>query len=278
MFSMRIDSHQHFWQYNPAQHVWMTDDMAVLRRDFMPADLAPLLKSAGFDATIAVQARQILEETDWLLALADQYDFIQGVVGWVDLRAADVRGQLQRYAGRRKLKGIRHIVHDEPDVEFMLLPEFRRGIGALAEFGLTYDLLVRPPHLPVALKLVQEFRNQPFVVDHIAKPLIQDRAFEPWQAGLRALAQCENVYCKLSGMVTETAWRAWRPEDFAAYLDIVLDAFGGDRVMIGSDWPVCTLSGDYLPVMQIVVNYIERLPRESQERVLGGNCARFYRV
>lgn len=275
---MRIDSHQHFWQYNPAQHVWMTDDMAVLRRDFMPADLAPLLKSAGFAATIAVQARQILEETDWLLALADQYDFIQGVVGWVDLRADDVRDQLQRYAGRRKLKGIRHIVHDEPDVEFMLLPEFRRGIGALAEFGLTYDLLVRPPHLPVALKLVQEFPNQPFVVDHIAKPLIQDRALEPWQAGLRRLAQCRNVYCKLSGMVTETAWRAWRPEDFAAYLDIVLDAFGDNRVMIGSDWPVCTLSGDYLPVMQIVMNYIDRLPRESQEKVLGGNCARFYRV
>lgn len=174
-----IDSHQHFWQYHPTQHVWMTDDMAVLRRDFLPDDLAPLLKSVGFDATIAVQARQMLAETDWLLALADQHDFIQGVVGWVDLRAEDVRGQLQRYIGHPKFKGVRHIVHDEPDVGFMLLPEFRRGIAALAEFGLTYDLLLRPAHLPVALKLVREFPRQPFVVDHIAKPRIRERTTAP---------------------------------------------------------------------------------------------------
>lgn len=256
----------------------MTDDMAVLRRDFLPAELGPLLKSVGFDATIAVQARQILEETDWLLALADQYDFIQGVVGWVDLRAADVRSQLQRYAGHAKLKGMRHIVHDEPDVEFMLLPEFRRGIRALAEFGLTYDLLLRPAHLPVALKLVQEFPSQPFVVDHIAKPLIKDRVFSPWRADLEALARCENVFCKVSGMVTETNWRAWKPADFTAYLDIVFNAFGIDRVMIGSDWPVCTLSGDYEPVMEIVIDYLRQFPPENREKVLGGNCARFYRV
>jgi L-fuconolactonase len=256
----------------------MTDDMAVLRRDFLPDDLAPLLKSMAFDASIAVQARQILEETDWLLELADRYDFIQGVVGWVDLRAEDVRGQLQRYAGRKKLKGIRHIVHDEPDVEFMLRPEFRRGIAALADFDLTYDLLLRPAHLPVALKLVQEFPRQPFVVDHIAKPLIRDRVFSPWREDLTALAQCENVYCKLSGMVTETAWQAWQPDDFAAYLDIVWNAFGADRVMIGSDWPVCMLSGDYRPVMEIVFRYIQRFSAETQEQILGSNCSRFYRI
>jgi len=275
---MRIDSHQHFWQYNPAQHTWMTDDMAVLRRDFLPADLAPLLKSVGFDAAIAVQARQILEETDWLLALSDRHDFICGVVGWVDLRAQDVRGQLQRYAGHPKFKGVRHIVHDEPNVDFMLFAEFRRGIRALAEFNLTYDLLLRPPHVPVALKLVEEFPRQPFVVDHIAKPLIADRKFSPWQEDLAALARHENVCCKVSGMVTETNWRRWLPGDFRAYLDIVLNAFGPDRVMIGSDWPVCTLSGDYRPVMDIVFDCIQQFSAEAQEKILGGNCARFYRV
>jgi L-fuconolactonase len=275
---MRVDAHQHFWQYDPAQHVWMTDDMAELRRDFLPADLAPLMKSAGFEGTVAVQARQMLEETDWLLELSDRYDFIRGVVGWVDLRAEDVRSQLQRYIGHPKFKGVRHIVHDEPDVEFMLLPEFRRGIGALAEFGLTYDLLLRPPHLPAALKLVREFPRQPFVVDHLAKPLIKDHRFSPWREGVEALAQYENVYCKLSGMVTETVWKQWRPEDFAPYLDIIVDAFGVDRLMIGSDWPVCTLSGNYLPVTQIVKDYVRRFSEEVQERILGGNCTRFYRL
>lgn len=275
---MRIDSHQHFWEYNPSQHVWMTEDMAVLRCDFLPNDLAPLLQSAGFDATIAVQARQLLEETDWLLELADQYDFIQGVVGWVDLRASDVRKQLLRYVRHPKFKGVRHIVHDEPDTEFMLLPEFRRGIQALAEFGLTYDLLLHPAHLPVALKLVREFPKQPFVVDHIAKPLIKDHVFSPWREDLKALAQFDNVYCKLSGMVTETSWRSWKPEDFSPYLEIVFNAFGPDRVMIGSDWPVCTLSGDYCPVIEIVRHYMQQSPSDEQEKVLGTNCARFYRI
>jgi L-fuconolactonase len=199
-------------------------------------------------------------------------------VGWVDLRADDVRRQLQRYAGRAKFKGVRHIVHDEPDVEFMLLPEFRRGLRVLAEFGLTYDLLLRPPHLPVALKLVREFPRQPFVVDHIAKPHIADRATDPWRADLEALATFENVYCKLSGMVTETAWGAWRAEDFSPYLDIVFNAFGTDRVMIGSDWPVCTLSGDYRTVMGIVTAYVEQFTPADGAKILGGNCARFYRL
>ncbi|MBN2579628.1 MAG: amidohydrolase family protein [Pirellulales bacterium] len=275
---MRIDSHQHFWLYNPAQHTWMTEEMAVLRRDFLPEDLAPLLKSVGFDGSIVVQARQMLEETDWLLALADQYDFIRGVVGWVDLRAADVRSQLRRYVGHPKFKGVRHIVHDEPDVEFMALPEFRRGIRALAEFGLTYDLLLRPTHLPVARRLVGEFPQQPFVVDHLAKPLIAEKRSSPWREELTALAKFDNVSCKLSGMVTEAPWRAWRSEDFTEYMNIVVDAFGPRRVMIGSDWPVCTLSGDYRAVMDIVIDYLQRFSKEEQEEMLGGNCARFYGV
>jgi L-fuconolactonase len=275
---MHIDSHQHFWRYHPAQHVWMTDEMAELRRDFLPADLAPLLKSAGFDATVAVQARQMLDETDWLLALSGQYDFIRGVVGWIDLRADDAEDQLRRYVGHPKFKGVRHIVHDEPDVEFMLLPEFRRGIRALGNFGLTYDLLVRPAHLPAAAKLVREFPQQPFVVDHIAKPLIKQPKLSPWREDMKALAQFPNVCCKVSGMVTETHWRNWKPEDFAPYLDVVLDVFGVDRVMIGSDWPVCTVSGRYPEVMDIVVNYVEQFSPAAREKILGANCAEFYRL
>jgi L-fuconolactonase len=275
---MHIDSHQHFWQYNPVQHVWMTEDMSVLRRDFMPPDLAPLLEAAGFQGTVAVQARQILEETDWLLALSDQYDFIRGVVGWVDLQADDVREQLLRYVGHPRFKGVRHIVEDEPDVDFLVRPAFRRGIAALAEFGLTYDLLLRPQHIPAALKLVHEFPRQPFVVDHIAKPLIKDRVISPWREGIDALAQCPNVCCKLSGMVTETNWRSWTSEEFKPYLDIVLNAFGVDRLMIGSDWPVCTLSGEYQPVMDIVIDYVRQVSAEAEQKVLGDNCARFYRL
>ena len=275
---MHIDSHQHFWQFDPGQYAWITEEMAVLQHDFLPDDLAPLLKSSGFDASIVVQARHILEENDWLLALSDQYDFVRGVIGWVDLCTEDVSSQLRRYGGHRKFKGVRHVVHDEPNIEFMLLPEFRRGIRALADFGLTYDLVLRPVHVPVALKLVREFPRQPFVVDHIAKPLIKDCKTAPWQEDLEALAQFENVYCKLSGMVTETNWRAWRPEEFVPYLEVVFNAFGPERVMIGSDWPVCTLSGDYGEVMDIVNNFVQRFPLELHNQILGDNCARFYGV
>ena len=275
---MRIDSHQHFWRYNPVQHGWMTEGMAAIRRDFLPDDLAPLLKSIGFDAVVAVQARQVLEENDWLLSLADRNDFIRGVVGWVDLRAKDVRSQIERYAGHPRFKGVRHIVEDEPDVGFLLLPEFRRGIRTLAEYGLTYDLLLRPQHLPVALQLVREYPQQPFVIDHIAKPSIKDHTFSPWREDIQAFSQYDNVYCKLSGMVTETNWQSWRPEDFIPYMDVVLNAFGVERVMIGSDWPVCTLAGNYTSVMEIAVKYVQQFSLRVREKILGLNCARFYRI
>ena len=275
---MRIDAHQHFWRYNPKQHVWMTDAMDVLRRDYLPPELAPLLKSIGWDGAIAVQARQMLEETEWLLTLADEYDFIRGVVGWVDLRSSKVREQLEKYGAYRKLVGVRHVVHDEADDNFMLLPEFRRGIAELREFDLTYDLLLFPQHLPVAVKLVEQFPDQPFVLDHISKPQIWDRRISPWREDLQALARFDNVYCKLSGMVTEAKWKGWRPEDFRGYLDIVIQAFGGDRVMIGSDWPVCTLSADYAAVMGIVMNYAEQFPAKVRDAILGDNCVRFYGI
>ncbi len=273
---MRLDSHQHFWTYRPDHQVWMTDEMQVLRRDYLPGELQPLLQSIQFDGTIAVQARQMVGETAWLLELADVHDFIKGVVGWVDLQSPELRSQLETYSGHPKLVGVRHVVHDEPDDKFMLRPEFRRGIAQLREFGLTYDLLLFPKHLPVAVTLVAEFPDQPFVLDHIAKPVIREGQMSPWREDLQRLAQFPNVWCKLSGLVTEATWQQWQPEDFHRYLDIVVAAFGPGRLMIGSDWPVCTLSGTYGDTMKIVTDYIRKLPTEIREGILGGNCARFY--
>jgi L-fuconolactonase len=275
---LRLDAHQHFWNYHPAHQVWMTDQMAALKRDFLPAELAPLLKAAGFAGSIAVQARQMVEETEWLLGLSDEFEFIRGVVGWVDLRSVKLGEQLENYATHRKLVGVRHVVHDEPDDDFMLRPEFRRGIAQLRDFGLTYDLLVFPRHLPVAVKLVREFSEQPFVLDHIAKPAIREGTISPWKEDLARLAEFPNVYCKLSGMVTEAKWKQWQSGDFHRYLDIVIAAFGTDRVMIGSDWPVCTLSGDYVSTMGLVTDYVQQFPEPVRDAILGGNCARFYKV
>jgi L-fuconolactonase len=276
--SMRLDSHQHFWHYSPTEHVWMTEQMAALKRDFLPQDLERRLRSIHFDGSVAVQARQNLEETQWLLELAQQYPFIKGVVGWVDLRSDQLPGQLERFAGDPRLVGVRHVVHDEPDDDFMLLPEFRRGISQLRDFDLTYDLLLFPKHLAVAARLVEEFPQQPFVLDHIAKPRIAERSISPWQDHLRQLAKFPNVFCKLSGMVTEARWKQWQPGDFHRYMDIVFDAFGSSRIMIGSDWPVCTLSGEYEQVMKMVMDYVQQFPAEDQAAVLGENCARFYGV
>jgi L-fuconolactonase len=235
-----------------------------------------LLAQIGFDGTVAVQARQNLEETRWLLELADQNEFIKGVVGWVDLRSPELRAQLEKFSRHPKLVGVRHVVHDEPDDNFMLQPEFRRGIAQLREFDHTYDLLLFPKHLPVAVKLVEEFPDQPFVLDHIAKPRIGEKLFSPWQEDLVTLAKFPNVACKLSGMVTETKWQQWQPQEFHRYLDIVMEAFGPQRVMIGSDWPVCTLSGDYAATMGVVTNYVQHFPAEVRAGILGGNCARIY--
>lgn len=275
---MNIDSHQHFWRYSPIDHIWMTDAMDVLRRDYLAGELKPLLESMEFDGTIAVQARQMAEETEWLLRLGDEHAFIKGVVGWVDLQSPNLRKELERCAKHPKFVGVRHVVQDEPDDHFMLLPAFRRGIAQLREFGVTYDLLLFPKHLPVAVKLVMEFPDQPFVLDHIAKPAIRDGQVSPWKEDLRRLAEFPNVFCKLSGMVTEAKWKEWRPEDVHRYLDIVIAAFGTDRVMIGSDWPVCTLSGDYADTMRLVIDYARQFPRKVQNDILGCNCARFYRI
>lgn len=275
---MRIDAHQHFWKYNAEQYGWINETMAPLKRDFLPADLKPLLDAAGFEGSIAVQARQDAEETNWLLQLGAESEIIKGVVGWVDLCAAEVGADLKRLANDPKFVGVRHVLQDEPDDEFMLRMDFRRGIGRLAEHGLTYDLLLYPRHLRVAARLVGEFPEQRFVLDHIAKPLIADGLMEPWERDIRALAEHENVWCKVSGMVTEASWNDWSAEDFRPYLDVVFQAFGPDRLMIGSDWPVCTVAAEYAATTGIVRDYIAKLEPSWQEGILGANCAEFYGV
>src|SRR5580692_11044082 len=234
---IKLDAHQHFWNYSPVEYEWIDASMAALQRDFLPHDLKPLLDQSDMDGSIAVHARQSLDETRWLLELAAQNNFVKGVVGWVDLCSPHVEEQLSEFADNEKLVGMRHVVQGEPDDRFMLRPEFQRGIARLAKFGLTYDLLLYPRHLPVAVNLVREFPEQRFVLDHIAKPEIADGLMEPWDRDIRELAKFENVWCKLSGMVTEARWRQWKPDGFRPYLDVIFEAFGAERLMIGSDWP-----------------------------------------
>lgn len=275
---MRLDAHQHFWLYSPAEYGWINEKMPGLKRDFLPQDLAPLLAANAFDGSIAVQARQSLEETRWLLEIAEQNDLVKGVVGWVDLCSPDLTEQLEQFTRRPKFLGVRHLLQDEPDDLYMQRPDFRAGIAKLAEFDLAYDLLLYPRHLPVALKLVREFPQQRFLLDHIAKPEIAIGVLEPWERDLRELAQAENVWCKLSGMVTEARWNEWWDGDFLPYLDVVFEAFGSGRLMIGSDWPVCTLSSTYSETVGIVMKYLHKLTPNEREAVLGENCARFYKV
>jgi len=272
----RIDSHQHFWLYNVEDYGWMAGDRSPLQVDFMPPDLQPLLTDSGIDGTVAVQARQVLGETEFLLALADQFELIQGVVGWVDMRAEDVEAQLEPFASHPRLVGLRHIVHDEADDRFMLGGNFLRGLAALKAYDLRYDLLLYPKHIPIAIDVVKQFPEQPFVLDHIAKPFIKDGVIGAWEDDIRTLASFDNVWCKVSGMVTEAAWGAWTHDDFKPYLDIVFDSFGVNRLMFGSDWPVCTLSGSYGEVVGIVENYIAALSADEQAAVMGGNAAEFY--
>jgi len=275
---MKIDAHQHFWKYNEREYGWMSDEMDVLRRDFLLDDLAAVQDPIGFDGAVTVQARMTVEETEWLLSIAEKSPRIRGIVGWVDFCAENVREDLDRFADHPKAVGFRHVVHDEPDDEYMLRPDFLRGLGILNDYDLTYDLLTFTKHLPVAEKVVQQFPDLPFVLDHISKPFIKDGAVSPWDDDLRVLASYDNVTCKISGMVTEADWTNWKPEDFTPYMDIVLEAFGPNRLMIGSDWPVCTLAGQYGEVMQIVVDYVKKLSTDEQARILGGTCAEFYRL
>ena len=272
---MRLDSHQHFWRYDAAQYPWIPTG-SPLQRDWLPTDLAKLQRRLGFDGSIVVQARQALAESRWLLELADADSRIKGVVGWVDLQSEQVGEQLAEFARHPRFVGVRHVVQDEPDDNFMLRPAFVRGIGALQDFGLTYDLLIFPKQLPAAIELVRRFPGQPFVLDHIAKPFIKTGTLSPWREQIQELAQFPNVQCKVSGMVTEADHLAWRPDDFRPYLDTVFAVFGKDRLMFGSDWPVCLLAADYGLVAGLVHDYAAQLSAEAQAKLFGGNAAKFY--
>ena len=274
----RIDAHQHFWRYDPVQYDWIDESMARLRRDFLPADLEPELRAAGFDACVAVQARQTVEETRWLLDLADRHAFIAGVVGWADLRAADLRVQLEPFAGRPKLVGLRHIVQAEPDDRFLLRPEFLRGVAALRDLGLAYDILIYPRHLPAAVEFAQRLEGHRLVLDHLAKPDIRRGEIAEWRRHLRALAACGDVMAKLSGLVTEADWHNWTPDGMRPYLDVAFECFGWERLMIGSDWPVCTVAADYGRTMRVVTDYLRDRPSLEQDAVLGGNATRLWRL
>lgn len=274
---MRLDSHQHFWKFNPVEYGWMKPEWPI-RRDFLPPDLQPLLNQHQLDGSIAVQARQTLEESRWLLALADEFPLIKGVVGWVDLRSDRVEEQLAGLALHPRFVGVRHVVQDEPDDRFVLRPDFIRGITRLKQFDLTYDLLVFPQQLPAAIELVRRFPEQPFVLDHIAKPRIREGILSPWRERIRELAQAGNVCCKISGLATEADWANWKAEDFRPFLDIVFEAFGEERLMYGSDWPVCLLAGSYERVFNLVEEYVQPLSAEVRAKFFGENAARFYGI
>lgn len=272
---MRLDSHQHFWNYSEEQYPWIQPSWPI-RRAFLPSDLEPLLKTAGIDGCIAVQARQSLEESRWLLELADQSPLVKGVVGWVDLRSEAVEEQLAQFANHPKFVGVRHVVQDEPDDDFIIRPEFLRGISKLKQFGLRYDVLIFPKQLPAAIKLVQQFPEQPFVLDHIAKPHIKDGVISPWREQMQELAKAPNLMCKVSGMITEAKVPGWRYDQFVPYLDVVTEAFGTERLMYGSDWPVCLLAGSYAQVHSLTQRYFASQSEAAKAAIFGGNAAKFY--
>jgi len=252
--------------------------MGVLKRDFLPEHLKPELDQNGFEGCVLVQTAHTLQETQWFLSLADQFPFIKGVVGWVDLRSREVGGQLKRFVAHPKFKGVRHIAQSEPDDRFLVGKEFLEGISRLAEFNLTYDILIYPKQLPAAIELVRKFPKQPFVLDHLAKPDIKAGKLSPWKEQIQELAQSPNVDCKVSGMVTEADWKNWKPADLKPYLDVVFEAFGPKRLMIGSDWPVCLLAGNYGRITGVVQDYLSAFSKEDQDAVLGCNADRFYRL
>lgn len=272
-----IDAHQHFWNYDPTAHAWISEEMSVIRKNFLPDDLKILLHENGVDGCVAVQADQSETETDFLIKLVAENNFIRGVVGWIDLCADNVTDRLAYYQQYSAVKGFRHILQGE-DPAFMLRLEFLRGIAALKDFGYTYDVLIFPQHLNASLELVKQFPEQLFVIDHIAKPDIKNSLLENWEKGIRALAAMPNVYCKISGMVTEANWQTWTKEDLFPYLAVVTDAFGTNRLLYGSDWPVCLVAAGYHEMMEPVKDFFSHFSADEQEAVFGKNAIEFYHL
>ncbi|MGH7592712.1 MAG: amidohydrolase family protein [Gemmatimonadales bacterium] len=274
---MRIDAHQHYWRYDPLRDTWITTDMAVIRRDFFPEHAVQLLAAADIDGVVAVQASQSEAETDFLLDLAAQHSSVLGVVGWVDLRAPDLRDRLARWRGCAALKGFRHVAQGEPD-DFLGRPDVVRGVNRIGEHGYSYDILIYPRQLAAAKRLVEQCPAVRFVLDHCAKPAIAAGEIAGWRDGITRLARHPNVCCKLSGLVTEASWRTWTPADLVPYLDVVAGAFGADRLLFGSDWPVCLLAAEYGAVVDAVARWCQRLSRAERTSIFGAAAATVYRL
>lgn len=275
---MKIDAHQHFWQFDPVRDSWINDDMAVIQRDFLPQDLWPVLQANGIDGCITVQSDQTEAENDFQLQNAANNPFVKGVVGWVDLQASNIEERLAYYSSFDKMKGFRHVLQGEPQRDLMLQPKFIHGISQLAMFNFTYDILIFPDQLPYIIQFAQSFPNQKFVIDHIAKPDIKHQSIADWKKDIEAIALFDNVSCKISGMVTEANWQQWQPEDFTHYLDVVVNAFGTKRIMYGSDWPVCLVAADYERMLGIVTDYFKGFSATEQADFFGLNAARFYNL
>jgi L-fuconolactonase len=274
-----IDAHQHFWRFDPVRDSWINDDMSVIQKDFMPGDLQPVLQAAGVDGCVVVQSDSSEDENAFQLENADRHDFVRGVVGWIDLQSPAVEERLAYYKQFPKMKGFRHVLQGEKNRALMLKPEFRHGVGLLQKFGFVYDILIYPDQLGYSREFAMAFPDQLFVIDHIAKPHIRDRTItEEWRSAIRAIAACENVYCKVSGMVTEADWKNWKPEDLRPYLDTVVEAFGMGRLLYGSDWPVCLVAASYHNVIQIVRDYFSSCSAAEQAALFGGNAITFYNL
>lgn len=275
---MKIDAHQHFWQFDPVRDSWINDDMAVIQRDFLPQDLWPVLQANGIDGCITVQSDQTEAESDFQLQNAAGNDFIKGVVGWVDLQAHNIEERLAYYSTFDKMKGFRHVLQGEPQRDLMLQPKFMHGIGKLAQHNFTYDILILPDQLQFVPQLLKAFPNQKFVIDHIAKPDIKHQSITDWKKDIEAIALFDNVNCKISGMVTEANWQQWQSEDFTPYLDVVVNAFGTKRIIYGSDWPVCLVAANYERTLGIVTQYFAGFSQAEQADFFGLNAAGFYNL
>jgi L-fuconolactonase len=274
----KIDSHHHFWKYTPVEYGWIGDNMKAIRRDFLPADLEPTIRAAGIDGVVSVQARQTIEETTFLLDHADRHSFIRGVVGWAPLADPRVAALLENLQGQRKLKGIRHIVQGEPDNNFILGRDFNRGVSELRKFGLVYDILIFEKHLKPSIRFVDQHPNQIFVIDHVAKPRIKDRIVSPWREQMKEIAKRPNVYCKISGMVTEADWKNWTEADLKPYLDTVIEAFGATRLLFGSDWPVMLVACPYQRWVDVVSRAISAWSASEKDRFWGGTAIEAYKL
>lgn len=274
---MRIDAHQHFWYYNATDYAWIDDSMKAIQRDFLPSDLEPILQKHNFDGCVLVQVNQNEAENDYFLKFAELYDFIKGVVGWIDLKADNLPERLEYYRQFAPLKGFRHIVQGEP-IGFMRDEQFIKGVQQLAPHNYTYDVLIYPSQMKDAVHLIRQCSDNQFVIDHIAKPYIKDKEIVRWANYMQKLSEFPHVMCKVSGMVTEADWHNWKKEDFYIYLDIVFECFGPDRIMYGSDWPVCLVAAQYEQQLEIVESYFDKLSSTEKAKIFGENAAKFYHL